>query len=386
MTENISRLYINGKEIILIPTAHVSKESAELVKRVIQEEAPDSICIELDEKRYENIRNPKAWEQTDIIKVIKTKRVGFMIANLALSSYQKKMAEKLGTTVGGEMLQGIESARETGATLVLADRDIQTTFLRIWRKLNLWEKCKLIVSIFFTFDDEEEELTEDTLRELLDGDMLGGMLADMKKEFPKIGNVLISERDQYLSQKIKNAPGDKVVAILGGAHVPGVEQEIQKDMDTQSLTEIPKKSPIAKIIGWAIPIFIIGLLIYGFVTGFQTGLEQLSSWVLWNSTLAGLFTLLALGHPLSILTSIVAAPFSSLNPFVAVGWFSGLVQSFIQKPTVHDLHMIQDDILSFKGLFRNRVLKIFLVVIMANLGSTIGTFVAGADIIRNLFG
>lgn len=383
----VQRLTIDDKEIILIPTAHVSQESVKLVKQVIAEEQPDSVCIELDAKRFENIKNPKAWEETDIVSVVKNKQVGFMIANLALSSYQKKLAEKLGTKPGAEMLQAIESAEEIGADLVLADREIQTTFLRIWRKLGLWEKCKLIVGIFFSFDDEEEEeLGEDDLAKLLEGDTLEGMIADIDDELPMVGDVLIHERDQYLSDKIKHAPGKKVVAVLGGAHVPGIMTEIHNDIDLEEISTLPKKSPIGKIIGWTIPIVIIALIIFGFVTNLQTGLEQVGTWVLWNSGLAALFTLLAAGHPLTILTSLVLAPFTSLNPTVAVGWFSGLMQASIMKPQVKDLHDIPDDIFSLKGFYRNKVLKVFLVIIMANIGSSIGTFVAGADIITNLFG
>ena len=201
MNENITKLEYQGKEIILIATAHVSRESAELVKQVIEDECPDSVCIELDEDRYSNIQNPKAWESTDIVKVIKSKRVGFLLANLALSSYQKKIAKKLDAPVGGEMIQGIESAKETGANLVLADRKIQTTFLRIWRKLSIWEKAKLLVSLIFSFD-EDAEITDKDLQELLQADMLESVLIDMRKQFPKIGDLLISERDQYLALKI----------------------------------------------------------------------------------------------------------------------------------------------------------------------------------------
>lgn len=384
MENNISRLKIGEKEIILVATAHVSQESAELVKQVIEEENPDSVCIELDEKRFGNIQNPKAWEDTDIVSVVKSKRVGFMLVNLALSSYQKKIANQLGTQVGGEMLQAIESAQETGAQLVLADRDIQTTFARIWRKLNLWEKCKLIVSIFFSFE-EEEEITEATLNEMLESDLLESTLSEMKKEFPKIGDILISERDQYLSYKIKNAPGKKVVAVLGGAHVPGIEKEIYKEADIAEITSVPPKKQIGKIIGWSIPVIIIGLFVYGFVNSVQTGVAQLLTWFIWNGGFAALFTLLVLGHPLSILTSLLLAPFTSLNPLFAVGWFSGIVQAHMQKPTVQDLHSLQTDILSFKGFFKNKALKVLLVVIMANIGSTIGTFVAGANIITNIF-
>lgn len=384
MVNNVTRLNYQGKEIILIATAHVSQESVDLVKQVIDEEKPDSICIELDEKRFENIQNPKAWENTDIIKVIKSKRVGFLLANLLLSSYQKKIASQLGVNVGGEMMQGIHSAEESGATLVLADRDIQTTFLRIWRKLNFIGKCKLIFSLVFTFEGDDS-IDESNFQEIFKGDLLESMLSDIHKKFPTIGDVLITERDQYLAEKIKNAPGEKIVAILGAAHVPGVSQQIYQDIDLENISIVPPKKSSAKIIGWAISLIIIGLLVYAFWLNIDTGLQQLSVWVLWSSGLSALFTLLALGHPLSILTSLVLAPFTAANPLLACGWFAGLVQATIQKPTVLDAQNIQTDILSFKGFFRNRLLKALLVVIMSNLGSALGTFIAGANIIRNLF-
>ena len=183
---------------------------------MIEDEKPDSVCIELDEDRFKSIQDPKAWESTDVVKVIRDKKAGFLLANLALSAYQKRIAKQLHVTVGGEMLQGIESAKEIGATLVLADRKIQTTFLRIWRKLNFWEKAKLIVSFFMSSTDDSE-LTDADLQELLKADILEGVLKDMRKQFPKIGDILISERDQHLAAKIREAPGQKVVAVLGGA-------------------------------------------------------------------------------------------------------------------------------------------------------------------------
>ena len=383
MTENVTTLDYQNKKIILIATAHVSKESAELVKQVIEKEHPDSVCIELDEDRYNNIQKPKAWENTDIVKVIKSKKVGFLLANLALSSYQKRIAMQLNTSVGGEMTQGIESAKEIGATLVLADRKIQTTFLRIWRKLSLWEKGKLLVSMLFSFDNDANVSDKD-LQELLKADMLESVLIDMRKQFPKIGDILISERDQYLASKIKEAPGEKIVAVLGGAHVPGVKSEIYRLQDIDSISAIPPKNPVAKIVGWLIPAAVIALLLYAFFDNIQTGLEQLSAWVLWTGILAALFTALSLAHPLSIITSLIAAPFTTINPVLACGWFTGLVEATIKRPTVQDIQRIPEDIFSFKGFFKNRFLRIILVVFMANIGASIGTFVAGADIIRNL--
>ncbi len=380
---NVTRLNYEGKEIILIATAHVSKESALLVKQVIEAEKPDSVCIELDEGRYQNIQNPKAWENTDIIKVIKSNRVGFLLVNLALSSYQKKIARQMGNNVGGEMIQGIVSAKETGASLVMADRDIQTTFLRIWRKLTLFEKAKLIASLVFSFD-EDKEISEQDLKELMQSDMLESVMSSMKKQFPKIGEILIHERDQYLASKIRSAPGRKVVAVLGGAHVPGIKEEIYKEQDIGAISVVPPKSVFSKIIGWIIPIGILAIIAYAFAVNVQTGLKQLSVWVLWTGVLAAGFTALSLGHPLSILTSFLAAPLTTIHPLLACGWFTGLVEASIKKPTVQDVQNISTDIFSFKGFFRNRFLKILLVVIMANIGASIGTFIAGTNLIRNL--
>ena len=235
MEENVVRLGYQGKEIILVATAHVLKQSADLIKKVINEEQPDSVCVELDEERYQNIQNPKAWENTDIIQVIKSKKVGFLLANIILASFQRKIAKDLNTVAGQEMLQGINSAKETGAQLVLADRNIQTTFIRIWRELNLWEKCKLVFSLLFSFGDDNEISNED-VSELLKTDVLESVTLEMRKQFPKIAEILISERDQYLAYKIKEASGNKIVAVLGGAHVPGVKEEIFKTQDINKLS------------------------------------------------------------------------------------------------------------------------------------------------------
>jgi pheromone shutdown-related protein TraB len=223
------------------------------------------------------------------------------------------------------------------------------------------------------------------LQELLQADMLDSALADIHHGFPNVGKVLVDERDQYLAYHIKNAPGPKVVAVLGAAHVAGVTKEIYLEQDIGSIADVPPPGKAGKVMGWAIPALIIGLLIYAFTLNLQTGVTQLTSWVLWNSGLAALFTLLALGHPLSILTSFVLAPFTSVNPLLACGWFAGLAEAALRKPTVDDVERVPEDIFSLRGFFRNRFLRILLVVIMANLGSSIGTIVAGLDIVTNLF-
>jgi pheromone shutdown-related protein TraB len=381
---NVYRLTYKDKELILIATAHVSKESAALVKRVIEEEQPDSVCVELDKGRYEAIKNPKEWQSTDVIKIIKSKKTVFMLANLALSSYQKRLATKLNIKVGQEMIQGIESAELCGAELVLADRNIQTTLMRIWRKLKFFEKLKMMFSLFMS-SGEDTDITDADLENMLKEDILESLLKDLKSEFPTIGEVLLSERDQYLAHKIKNAKGSKIVAVLGGAHVPGIKEEIYKEQDLESITFVPPASKVMKVIGWSIPAAIIGMIIYSFVLSFQTGVDQLTTWILWNGIFASLFTALSFGHPISIITAFVVAPISSLNPLVACGVITGLVEAMLRKPTVEDVSNVPQDFTSVKGFLKNRFLRVLLIVVMANLGSTIGTFVAGLDIVKNIF-
>ena len=130
MVNNITTIIYKDKEITLIGTAHVSKDSVTLVKQTIDDIRPDTVCVELDDERYNNLQNPQKWENTSLFQVIKEKKAGLLLTNIVLGSYQKRVAKKLDTTPGKEMLQGIQSAIEYGCNLVLADRDIQTTFLK----------------------------------------------------------------------------------------------------------------------------------------------------------------------------------------------------------------------------------------------------------------
>ena len=230
-----------------------------------------------------------------------------------------------------------------------------------------------------------DKVTEEDLQNLLQGDELEQMIAELRGEFPSIGQVLISERDQHLADKIQAAPGPKVLAILGGAHLPGVAAQIGQKHDMEEITSLPPKGKGGKIAGWLVPIALVALIAYGFVGNVEQGLSGLTTWALWNSSMAAIFTLLCLGHPLSILTSFILAPFSALNPFLVCGWFTGLVEAHFRKPTVEDVNRVPEDIFHIKGFFRNRFLRILLIIVMANLGSVTGTLIGGADLIRQLF-
>jgi len=382
MSENIIKTTYKDKEIYLVKTAHVSKNSVEDVKKCVADVNPDCIAIELDEDRYNKLMNPGNWENTDIVSIIKEDKVGFLLVNIILSSFQRRMAINMDSSSGAEMLEGAKIAKEKNLEIVLADRSIKTTFSRIWRKLGIGEKGKLLATIISSLFDKEE-LSEEDLQNLKESDALEAALKDVAKEFPVMKNILVDERDKYLAEKIRSAKGKKIVAIVGAAHANGIISHLNEDIDLAELEDTTKKKGIGTFVAWAIPIIIVGLIIATIIINKDSGLEQIKIWVLWNGTLSALGVVLALGHPLAVLTAFIAAPITSLNPLLAAGWFAGIVQAMISKPRVSDLEKLGEDTNTIKGFWKNRLTKVLLVVVFANVFSSIATIISGLEIFKN---
>ena len=375
-------LHINDKEIYILGTAHVSKISKEEVLKTIDENAFDTICIELDQRRYNSLNNPKKWEETNIIDVIKKKQTGFLLANLILSSYQKRVASKINSQSGIEMITAIKEAKEKNIHLELIDRDIQTTFSRIYQKHNLWQKAKLIVSLISAIFDDEE-INDKDIEALKQEDILDMALKDIEKAFPIVSEVLIDERNKILAQNIKKAPGKKILAIVGAAHIPGILKYINEDIDITEINNKVIKPKSSKIKGWIIPALIISMIAITCFKNFDQAKNQILVWLIVNGGLSALGALIAFAHPLSVITAFIAAPITSLNPLLAAGWFAGIMEAYLRKPKVSDLQNIDEAANSLKGLYQNRFTHVLIVVILANIGSSIGTFIAGLDIFKS---
>ncbi len=384
MNSNLTHVIINDKNIYLLGTAHVSSSSKQDVIDAVEQLNPDSICIELDSERLKSLKNPKSWEETDIIQIIKEKKTSIMLVNLILSSFQKRIAKKLDVSAGGEMMQGIESAEALHKELVLIDRNIQTTFKRIYRKHSLLQKIKLITLLISSIFDDED-ISEADIESLKNSELLDVALKAVSKDFPVVAEVLIDERDRVLAHNIKNANGNCILAIVGAAHVPGILRYINDDYDIEPLQSIPEKSKFSSFIGWLLPLMIIAMLSLLLFKNPSIGIEQIKRWILWNGSLAALGTLLVKGHPLSIVTSFVMAPLTTLHPLLAVGWFSGLTEAYLRKPKVKDFESLSDDCSTVKGFFNNGITHILLVVLSANLFCTIGSFIGSVDTFKNFF-
>ena len=383
---NLIHLTFNEKEFVLIGTAHVSKESARLAKAVIEEEKPDTVCVELCQSRYQAIRQKERWQDTDIVKVIRERKSFLLLSNLLLASFQKRIAKQFDVKPGEEMIAAINAAESAGARIQLADRDIRTTLSRTWRVMGFWSKIRLLFELALSLG-QLNEIKEEDIEKMKQQDVLETLLSEVGKSLPGLKAILIDERDQYLAEKIRSAPGNKIVAVVGAGHIPGIQKYWNAEIDTWALEQLPAKSRSVGILKWLIPLVIVGLFIAGFFFGGKkAGTDMIVWWILANGILAGVGAIIALAHPATILSSIIAAPLTSLNPMIAAGWVSGLVEAFSRRPKVKDLESLPEDILSVRGFWRNNVTRILLVVVFTNLGSSLGTFIALPVILKVLLG
>ena len=382
ISDTQTRITLNSREIILLGTAHVSAESLEEVKESILSESPDHVCVEMDEGRLKNLEEGKRWSATDLKNVLKKGQGFMMMANLALASFQRRMGVDTGVQPGAEMKAAVDAAREGKIPFSCSDRSIQVTLSRAWRLSGPWSKLKLISSLVASVVTNESASPEE-IENLKKSDAMQGMMKELADYLPAVKSVLIDERDFFLASKIYTSPGKKTLAVVGAAHVPGIV-ELLRELDagtrpssTASIEAVPPKKWIGKILPWIIPAAIVGLFVFGtFRSGLDKVLEMSKIWILANGVLASLGALAALAHPLTILISFIGAPITSLNPTIGVGMVAGLLEYLFRTPRVQDMENLNNDILSFKGWYRNRVTRILLVFFLSSVGSSVGTFIA----------
>jgi pheromone shutdown-related protein TraB len=374
-----------NENIILIGTAHISQESVDEVRKAIETYKPDIVAIELDSRRHDTLTKKVDWENTPISSMIKSNNAYFMLAQTFLASVQRRLGEEYGVEPGSEMIAAMQEAEKYHLKVALVDRDITVTLKRAWRTMGIREKFRVLwefLKAMIGYD--EEELEELDLKELMKQDVISQMMEEFSTIAPSAAKVLIHERDQYIAQKIlEESKKGKVLAVVGAGHLNGIQHHLEKkdlQVNLKELDQIPKKRiSLTKVVEVAIPVVffaVIGWIIY------STGIDPLNKikdvfliWFLVHGILSGAGVAIARGHPLSILTAFVAAPFTSLEPFFAPGWFAGAVEAKFRKPLVKDFQ----DLGKMEGLrdfFRNKVIRLLMVVALANLGSIIGTIIA----------
>ncbi|HUX42997.1 MAG TPA: TraB/GumN family protein [Rectinemataceae bacterium] len=408
MPQTTRRLTIAGRPILIVGTAHISRESIDEVRSLIRAEGPARVCVEIDAGRYRSMSEGSKWENLDIIKVLKEGRGFLLLANLALSGFQRRMGSEVGVKPGEEMLAAVSAADELGIPYAFCDRDVQTTLKRAWGRSNLWNRSKLLASLVDSAVSGEKLSAED-IEKLKEQNELEKMMGELADFLPSVKEVLIDERDRYLAARIfteakaaslttgnTNASVDQaspdsgelkapapVLAVVGAGHLEGIVSWLERlergeaDESVAELETLPKPSQAGKILGWAIPAAIVAFILIGFFkSGTTASLDLLLRWVLLNGSLAAIGSALCLAHPLTILVSFFGAPIATLNPFVGVGMFAGVVEAFVRKPRVSDFENLAEDVTHLKGFYRNRVTRILLIFFLSSLGGMIGNFIS----------
>jgi pheromone shutdown-related protein TraB len=375
-------LDLHGKRIILVGTAHVSADSVEEVRAAIRDEKPDRVCVEIDAGRFATMTEDRSWEKLDIVKVLKDGKGFLLLANLVLSSFQRRMGKSLGIKPGDEMKAAVEEAQAQGIAFSFCDREVQVTLRRAWSRSSLWNKSKLLASLLAS-TMSNEALTAEEIEELKSKSVLEEMMGQLASFLPSVKEVLIDERDRYLATRIFQAPGSRIVAVVGAGHCDGIVDWLNRldagaaPSDLSDIDSVPPRRRWGTLVGLIIPIAMLGLIVLGFVkSGATASLGLLAKWLVIHGIGAALGTLLALGNPLAIAAAFVGSPVVVLKPFLSIGLVAALVEAWASKPQVRDFENLSEDILSVRGFYRNKITRILLVFFFASLGGAVGNFIS----------
>lgn len=393
----IARIHRDGVEYVLLGTAHVSRASVEAVREILDHESFDAVAVELCEPRYKSMRDPESFRNLDLFQIIRQGKAGLVAANLALSAFQRRLAEQFGIEPGAEMKAAIDGAEARDLPIWLIDREVGITLKRAMRSVGFLDRLGIIGGLAGSLITRED-VEESEIEKLKEGDMLGSMFNEFARESPPLFEALIAERDRYMTARLREESADaqqagkavrKVLAVIGAGHLAGIRSAIETQTDNpapmqEALSALPPGSPWPKRIGFAIFAIIAVAIAVLFYRGTDTGTEALWTWVLCTGIGSALGTLVAGGHPLSALAGFVVAPLKPFRPGVPVGAASAGVEVWIHRPRVADFDSLRDDVIHWTGWWKNRISRILLVFVLTNLGMMFGTWVAGFRIIKAL--
>ncbi len=372
----VERLTLGGKEIVLVGTAHIGKKSVEMVRQTIELEKPECVAVELDRQRFVQLKSGEKWLETDLSRIVKEDKTYLFLINVLLSSMQKKLGKELGMTPGTEMLEAIKLAESNGIRVSLLDRDIRVTLKRALDEMGLVEKARLLFEIVISSFQKHEALDEKAIEKLKEKDTLNALLAELSEKMPSVKRVLVDERDMFIADRVMKSPGKKILAVVGAGHIEGIKKYLGKEIDVSKISRVQKKRNILRFAKYLVPVLVAALLGYGLYSkGLGATLELFLLWFLINGVLSALGALAARAHPFSIATAFLAAPFTSLHPALAAGWFAAAMEMKMRGPKVRDFQELKT-LESYGDFSRNRVTRVLLVAAYSNLGSTIGTIIA----------
>jgi len=367
--------------LTIIGTAHVSQDSVDEVKDAIYEQHPEVVAIELDRGRYiklkQNMMGIEQDETISVSKIIKENKVTLFFTSAILSYFQSKIGEDVDVAPGSEMVGAIEASEDLGIPIALIDRDVNITLQRALNKMGFIEKAKFVFSLIasvFGYGEEEDI----DIEELKNPENIDEVMEMFKDEAPSVHEVLVHERDMYLTGSILKIPQDHVIAVVGAGHKPGIEKYLDNPETLPDLKELEviddkKGIPWLKIFLALIPALFIVIFFLAYFSGINiTG--NLFDFVIISMIMGFIGSILSGSKIQSAIVGGVVAPLTIIHPLLAAGWFSGLCEAKFRKVRQSDIKNLAK-IEGFKDLWHNNIFRILLVVIGTNLGVSIATLV-----------
>ncbi|HEX3764672.1 MAG TPA: TraB/GumN family protein [Kofleriaceae bacterium] len=385
---SVTELVSGGTTFHVVGTAHVSAHSVDEVRQTIARLQPDAVCVELDQRRHDALTRDSAFRDLDVRGAVRDGRALYVLAQLALAAYQRRIGARLGIKPGAELLAAIDAARTAGIPVELIDRDIDITLKRTWRNLGLWRRITLFASLFVGGEPDDrhagQPISPQMIEDLKQPRALSDMLTELGRAVPEIKRPLIDERDQYLASRLVEVGRGRrtVVAVVGAAHVPGICAQLGTPIDRAALEQVPPPSRLWRALLWLVPIAVAAALFHGGRSDPPQLVAMLRAWILPTALGAAGCTLLAGGSLWSAVASLAVAPVAALHPSLTTGMLVGRVEAWRRRPSLTDRERLGDDLQSVAGFRRNPVTRILLVAIASGVGTSLGFWVAVGWLIR----
>jgi pheromone shutdown-related protein TraB len=391
----IERVQRGGVEYVVLGTAHVSKVSVDAVDALLANEHFDAVAIELCDSRAQSMRDPEAFKQMDLFKVIRQGKAGMVAASLVLSTFQKRLADQSGIQPGAEMKAAMDGADQRGLPLWLVDREVGTTLKRAWHSVGFWQRFGLLGGLLASVF-EREAIDQEEIEKLKQGDLLESAFSEFASESKPLYQSLIGERDAFMAARLReeaarsaSAEPRRVLVVIGAGHLKGLigllrEQQDDPTIVVATLASTPPKARWPKWIALVLVLAVFAAIAYAFHRNSALGAQALRDWVLYTAGFSALGALIAGAHPLSILAAAIAGPIKPFRPGIPSGGISAMVEAWVRRPRVVDFDTLRDDIGHWSGWWKNRVARTLLNFFLVCLGTIIGEYTAGIHIFKSL--
>ena len=205
------------KNIKIIGTSHIAKQSIKEVKDQIEKDTPEIIALELDKKRLYALfhKGKKSITFSDIKKV----GVNGFIFSIIGAWAEKQLGKLVGVKPGSEMLTAAKLAKKKNIPIALIDQDIEITLKRLSQEITWKEKLNFLIDIIKAAIFRKKEVNFD-LTKVPEEKIIKQLITKVKKRYPSIHKVLITERNKIISKNLFNLMQNKkrILAIIGAGH------------------------------------------------------------------------------------------------------------------------------------------------------------------------